>query len=109
MEHRQITDAQRKEREKIMVPIFNGLVEDERGVLHAPNVEGKPASDYQYLLDLADRVRHDPVNRKAMYFYPVFFNSPPEVKQEDEYFLGFTIVVREKHIESAELPPPMDQ
>ena len=109
VEYHQITDAERTEREKILMPIIDGLVEDKRGVFHAPNVEGKLAADYQRLLDLADRVRHDPVNRKTVYFYLQPHNSSLEVNKEDEFFHILTIAVREKYIESAELPPPMDR
>lgn len=112
MEHRQMTDAQRKEREIIMVPIFNGLVEEKRetpSIFHVPAIEGKPTAGYQRLLDLADSVRHDPVNQKNIHlYYEKLMSVPSEVNQAEESYLSFIIVTRGNHIESAELPPPID-
>ena len=94
-----------------MTPIFQGVVPGKRekwDVTHAPTMEGKPAADYQRLLDLADYVLHDPVKKRTTYLYGEFFAPPPEVDKEDAYIQSFIIVVREKHIEYAELPPTMD-
>ena len=112
-EVREITSDQRLERENIMTPIFQELVPGKRekwNVTHAPSMEGKPAADYQRLLDLADFVSLDPVKKRTKYFYVEFFDPPPGVDKEDGefYFQRFIIGVRENRIEYAELPPTID-
>ncbi len=110
-ESRQITAEQWEERGNILGPITQGVVPGKRDkwdVSHAPEMEGKPAADYQRLLDFADYVRHDPVNHKDTYFYATFFDSRSPVGIENVWHYSFIIIVREKRIEYAELPPPMD-
>ncbi len=110
-ESRQITAEQRKERDTILTPITQGVVPGKRGhwdVSHAPEMEGKPAANYQRLLDLADYVRHDPLDKKETYFYYVFFETPSTTNPDETGYQVFIIVVREACIESAELPPAMD-
>ncbi len=110
-ESRQNTAKQWQQRNTILTPIIQGVVpgkRDQWDVSHAPEMEGKPAANYQRLLDLADYVRHDPVNNKDTYFYATFFDSRSPSDNENVWYYSFIIVVRENRIESAELPPPMD-
>ncbi len=110
-ESRQITAGQWKERENILGPITQRVVPGKRDhwdVYHAPEMKGKPAKDYQRLLDLADYVRHDPVNNQDKYFYSTFFDSRSPANSENVWYYCFIIVVRANRIESAELPPQMD-
>ena len=110
-ESRQITAAQRQERDTILTPITLGVVpgkRDQWDVSHAPEMEGKPVANYQRLLDLADYVRHDPLNKKETHFYYVFFGTPSTTNPDEAGYQIFIIVVRENRIESTELPPTMD-
>lgn len=111
VERRLLTDAQLAERDKLILPIIQGVVARKRqqwDVMHAPSLEGKLELDIQPLLDLADWVYHDPSKNRKRH---IFTMDPSEADEDGRpiyHMVIFIIVVQDEHIESAELPPQMD-